>query len=239
MTQPRVVSRDEWEAARAELLVSEKELTRARDALSAQRRRLPMVRVDKEYVFDSPDGPVDLPGLFDGRRQLVVRHFMFHPDWDEGCVGCSLQVDNLGHPAHLHARDTSTRLVSRAPLTRIEPFRRRMGWTVPWFSSFGGDFNPDFGATRDDAECSGLSVFLRDGADVFHTYSSFSRGGDALINTYNYLDLTALGRQEEGLEYPQQWWRHHDRYDDRRHGTRRRDALPARAIGHSPELEVH
>ncbi|MEW2378932.1 DUF899 family protein [Micromonospora sp. NPDC047812] len=167
MTQPRVVSRDEWEAARAELLVSEKELTRARDALSAQRRRLPMVRIDKEYVFDSPDGPVDLPGLFDG------------------------------------------------------------------------DFNPDFGATSDDAECSGLSVFLRDGADVFHTYSSFSRGGDALINTYNYLGLTALGRQEEGLEHPQQWWRHHDRYDVRRRETRRRDASPARATGNSPELEVH
>ncbi|MGK5522983.1 DUF899 domain-containing protein [Micromonospora sp. URMC 107] len=213
MAQPKVVSRDEWEAARAELLVKEKELTRARDALSALRRELPMVRVEKEYVFQGPDGPVDLVGLFDGRRQLIVRHFMFHPDWDEGCVGCSLQVDNLGHPAHLHARDTNLVLVSRAPLTKLEPFRQRMGWTVPWFSSFGSDFNPDFGVTNNDSESSGLSVFLRDGTDVFHTYSSFSRGGDALINTYNYLDLTALGRQEEELDYPQQWWRHHDRYD--------------------------
>ncbi|MEU4776144.1 DUF899 domain-containing protein [Micromonospora sp. NPDC023644] len=213
MAQQKVVSRDEWEAARAELLVKEKELTRARDALSALRRELPMVRVEKEYVFQGPDGPVDLVGLFDGRRQLIVRHFMFHPDWDEGCVGCSLQVDNLGHPAHLHARDTNLVLVSRAPLTKLEPYRQRMGWTVPWFSSFGSDFNPDFGVTNNDSESSGLSVFLRDGTDVFHTYSSFSRGGDALINTYNYLDLTALGRQEEELDYPQQWWRHHDRYD--------------------------
>ncbi|WP_329106791.1 DUF899 domain-containing protein [Micromonospora sp. NBC_01699] len=214
MKLPKTVSREEWVAARGELLVKEKELTRARDALSALRRELPMVKIDKEYVFEGPNGKTDLLGLFDGRSQLIVRHFMFHPNWSEGCVGCSLQVDNLGHPAHLHARDTNLVLVSRAPLAKLEAFRQRMEWTAPWFSSFGSDFNPDFGVTVNDSETSGLSVFLRDGTDIFHTYSSFSRGGDALINIYNYLDLTPLGRQEEELDYPQQWWRHHDRYDE-------------------------
>lgn len=214
MKLPKTVSREEWVAARGELLVKEKELTRARDALGALRRELPMVKIDKEYVFEGPNGKTDLLGLFDGRSQLIVRHFMFHPNWSEGCVGCSLQVDNLGHPAHLHARDTNLVLVSRAPLAKLEAFRQRMEWTAPWFSSFGSDFNPDFGVTVNDSETSGLSVFLRDGTDIFHTYSSFSRGGDALINIYNYLDLTPLGRQEEELDYPQQWWRHHDRYDE-------------------------
>jgi predicted dithiol-disulfide oxidoreductase (DUF899 family) len=213
MTPPDVVSREEWLVAREKLLAKEKELTRMRDKVSAQRRDLPMVEIVEEYEFDGRHGPVSLLGLFEGRRQLIVRHFMFHPDWDEGCVGCSLQVDNLGHPAHLHARDTSLVLVSRAPLAKIEPFRQRMGWTTPWYSSFRTRFNQDFSVTNaDGGESSGLSVFLRDGSRVFHTYSSFSRGGDILINTYNYLDLTPLGRQEAELDYPQQWWRHHDKH---------------------------
>ncbi|MBV2156618.1 DUF899 domain-containing protein [Kitasatospora sp. SUK 42] len=215
MSVPPVVTRDEWLTAREELLRQEKALTRMRDAVSAQRRQLPMVKLDKQYTFEGSDGPATLLDLFAGRRQLIVRHYMFHPNWDEGCVGCSLQVDNLGHPNHLNARDTTLVLVSRAPLAKLEAFRKRMDWTVPWFSSFDSDFNQDFHVTNAaGGESSGLSVFLRDGDEVFHTYSSSSRGGDILINTYNYLDLTPLGRQEEGLDYPQQWWRLHDRYTD-------------------------
>jgi predicted dithiol-disulfide oxidoreductase (DUF899 family) len=215
MAPQQVVSRDEWLAAREELLIKEKELTYARDRVSAQRRALPIVKVEKEYTFAGPNGPVTLAELFEGRRQLIVRHYMFHPTWDEGCVGCSFQVDNLGHEAHLHARDTTLVLVSRAPLAKLERFRQRMGWTTTWVSSSDSDFNVDFGATKaDGSETSGLSVFLREGGEVFHTYSAFSRGGDILLNTYNYLDLTPLGRQEEVLDYPQQWWRLHDRYVD-------------------------
>jgi predicted dithiol-disulfide oxidoreductase (DUF899 family) len=213
MTLPTAVTRDEWLAAREKLLVEEKELTRARDEVSALRRELPMVAIEQDYEFDGPNGPATLLDLFEGRRQLIVRHFMFHPDWDEGCVGCSFQVDNLGHPAHLNARDTTLALVSRAPLAKIRPFQERMGWTTPWYSAFRSRFNEDFGVTRNNNETSGLSVLLRDGSRIFHTYSSFSRGGDILLNTYNYLDLTPLGRQEEELDHPQQWWRHHDRHD--------------------------
>ncbi|MFC0623360.1 DUF899 domain-containing protein [Kribbella deserti] len=212
-TLPTVATRGEWLAARDKLLVKEKELTRARDEVSALRRELPMVAIEQSYEFDGPSGPATLLELFEGRRQLIVRHFMFHPDWDEGCVGCSFQVDNLGHPSHLNARDTTLVLVSRAPLAKIQPFQQRMGWTTPWYSSFRSRFNEDFGVTKDDSETSGLSVLLRDGSRIFHTYSSFSRGGDILLNTYNYLDLTPLGRQEDELDYPQQWWRHHDRHD--------------------------
>jgi predicted dithiol-disulfide oxidoreductase (DUF899 family) len=128
---PRVVTRAEWLTARQELLAKEKELTRRRDALNAERRRLPMVRIEKDYVFESPNGKASLLDLFEGRRQLIIYHFMFDPGWDEGCDGCSMMVDNMGHPAHLHARDTSRVLVSRAPLTKIEPFKKRMGWTIP------------------------------------------------------------------------------------------------------------
>jgi predicted dithiol-disulfide oxidoreductase (DUF899 family) len=214
MSYPAVVSREEWLAAREELLRHEKELTHQRDAVSARRRELPMVRLDKQYTFEGPEGRVSLLDLFAGRKQLIVRHYMFDPSWDEGCVGCSLQVDNLGHPSHLHARDTTLVLVSRAPLDKLESFKKRMEWTVPWYSSFHSDFNPDFGVTRPGGgEGSGFSVFLRVGDEVFHTYSAFARAGDILINTYNYLDHTPLGRQEEELDYPQQWWRLHDRYE--------------------------
>jgi predicted dithiol-disulfide oxidoreductase (DUF899 family) len=221
MNRPQVASREEWLVARRELLASEKEASRARDALSAERRRLPMVRIDKDYVFEAPGGRATLGDLFEGRGQLIVYHFMFDPSWDEGCNACSILVDNMGHLAHLHARDTSLALVSRAPLAGIEAHRARMGWTIPWYSSFGSDFNYDFHVTSDEAvapieynyrdraaleragltwtlsgEQPGLSVFLRDGGTVFHTYSAYARGLDILLGTYNYLDVTPLGRQD-------------------------------------------
>jgi predicted dithiol-disulfide oxidoreductase (DUF899 family) len=221
---PQVVSPDEWLAARKELLAKEKELTRARDALAAERRRLPMVRIEKEYVFEGPDGKATLLDLFDSRRQLIVYHFMFAPGvegWPEaGCPGCSLFVDNIGHLAHLHARDTSFALVSYAPLANIEAYRERMGWAVPWFSSYGTDFNIDFGVTTDAGEAFGLSVFLRDGDTVFRSYFTNGRGVEALGSNWTFLDLTPFGRQEEWEHSPAgwpqtppyEWWRRHDEY---------------------------
>ena len=215
-------TREEWLAAREKLLVKEKEATRARDALAAERRRLPMVRIEKDYVFAGPDGTASLRDLFEGRRQLIVYHFMFAPGvegWPEaGCRGCSMFVDQIGHLAHLHARDTSFALVSRAPLAHIERYRERMGWTLPWYSSFGSDF----GVTRNDGETFDLSVFLRDGDTVFHTYFTSGRGTEALGSVWTLLDLTPLGRQEEWEDsppgYPQtppyQWWRRYDEYED-------------------------
>jgi len=242
---PRIVSREEWRAARLDLLAKEKEATRARDALNAERRKLPLVEIDKEYFFECPDGDrLSLRDLFDEHRQLIVYHFMFDPADDEGCSGCSHLADNVGHLAHLHARDTSLVFVSRAPVAKILPFRERMGWTVPWVSSFGSDFNYDFHVTLDESvapieynyrdadalraageeyhlkeEQPGLSVFVRDGDRVFHSYSAYGRGLDAILSTYQLLDLTPGGRMEgwdgmpdlngEGMG----WLRHHDRYD--------------------------
>jgi len=228
MNLPQVVSRDEWQAAREELLVKEKEATRARDALAAERRRLPMVRIEKDYVFEGPEGKASLLDLFDGRRQLIIYHFMFTPGvegWPEaGCPGCSLFVDNIGHLAHLHARDTSLVLISRAPLANIEPYKERMGWTVPWYSSYGSDFNSDFGVTTDEGETFGLSVFLRDGDSVFRTYFTSGRGVEALGSNWTFLDLTPLGRQENWEDSPEgwlqsppyEWWRRHDEYEEER-----------------------
>lgn len=221
IAHPRIVSREEWAAARAELLEKEKRATRERDALNAERRRLPMVEVRKEYVFEGPDGQVTLLDLFDGRRQLIVYHFMFDPDWDEGCDGCSMVVDNMGHPAHLHARDTSRVLISRAPLELIEPFKARMGWSLPWFSSDGSDFNYDFGVSGEEGESFGVSVFYRIDDRVFHTYFTSGRGVEYLGSNWSYLDLTPLGRQEDWEDSPEgwpqtspyTWWRHHDRYE--------------------------
>jgi predicted dithiol-disulfide oxidoreductase (DUF899 family) len=231
MSLPQVVSRDEWLIARKELLVKEKEATRRRDALNAERRRLPMVKLDKDYVFEAPSGEVSLLDLFQGRRQLIVYHFMFDPDWEQGCASCSAWADHIarGHLSHLHGRDTSLALVSRAPLAKIEPFKARMGWTLPWYSSYGSDFNYDFGVTLDESvvpleynyrtkaeheraetgyylegeqpiELPGLSCFLRDGDSVFHTYSTYARGGEMVGGAYYFLDLTALGRQEDWEE---------------------------------------
>ena len=225
MNQPRVVSRDEWLSARMELLAKEKELTRQRDAVNAERRRLPMVEITKDYVFEGPE-KAGLVDLFDGRNQLLVYHFMFEPDWDEGCPSCSYVVDNIGHLSHLHARETSLVLVSRAPFEKLAAYRERMGWTLPWYSSFGTDFNYDFHATIDKAvapveynykdeeelveqspswagwsgEQPGTSAFLREGDRVFHTYSVYERGIDPLMGTYTWLDLTARGRQEDWEE---------------------------------------
>jgi predicted dithiol-disulfide oxidoreductase (DUF899 family) len=220
MNLPQVVSRGEWLAARKELLAKEKEATRARDALRAERQALPMVEIEKEYTFEGPEGPATLLDLFEGRRQLIVQHFMFDPSWDDGCPSCTYALDDLGHLPHLHEKDTSFAVVSRAPLTKIESYKQRRGWTVPWYSSFGSDFNYDFHVTLDEAvapvqynyrdrseleevgtpwyegEQPGFSVFLRDGDRVFHTYSTFARGVELLVSTVQHLDLTPLGRQE-------------------------------------------
>jgi predicted dithiol-disulfide oxidoreductase (DUF899 family) len=229
MNLPPVVSQEEWEAASQTLRAKEKEATRARDGLAAERRRLPRVRIDKEYVLDGPDGKATLPDLFEGRRQLILYHFMFGPNQDAGCDGCSMFVDQVGHLAHLHARDTSFVLVSRAPIDKIEAYRKRMGWTIPWYSSFASDFNVDFGRSPEtprvgeyqDGESFGLSVFLREGDGVFRTYFTRYRGVEALGSVWTFLDLTPLGRQEEWEDspegYPQtkpyEWWRRHDEYE--------------------------
>jgi predicted dithiol-disulfide oxidoreductase (DUF899 family) len=220
MNLPQIVSRDEWLTARKELLAKEKEATRARDALRAERQALPMVEIEKEYTFEGPDGPATLLDLFEGRRQLIVQHFMFDPSWDDGCPSCTYALDDLGHLPHLHEKDTSFAVVSRASLTKIESYKQRRGWRVPWYSSFGSDFNYDFHVTLDEAvapvqynyryrseleeegtpwyegEQPGFSVFLRDGDRVFHTYSTFARGVELLVSTVQHLDLTPLGRQE-------------------------------------------
>jgi predicted dithiol-disulfide oxidoreductase (DUF899 family) len=214
MTFPEVVSRQEWLVARKALLEKEKEVSRARDMIAEERRRLPMVKVDKEYLFDTPDGTKSLLDLFEGRRQLIVRHFMFAPGDTEGCIGCSMQTDSVGELAHLWARDTSFVLVSRAPLADFQPFKARMGWTLPWYSSFGSDFNYDFEVSTETGESPGVSAFYRVDDDVFFTYSIFDRGGDIFKNFYNYLDITHLGRREDELEHPWDWWRHKDRYED-------------------------
>lgn len=229
MNLPPLVTETEWQVAHEALLAEEKEATRARDALAARRRRLPRVHIEKDYVFDGPDGKATLLDVFEGRRQLLLYHFMFGPNQDAGCAGCSMFVDQVGHLAHLHARDTSFALVSRAPITRIEAYRKRMGWTIPWYSSFESDFNVDFGVGPEtpqpdvyqDGETFGLSAFLRDGNGVFRTYFTTARGVEALGSVWTFLDLTPLGRQEEWENspagYPQtkpyEWWRRHDEYD--------------------------
>ncbi len=231
MALPEVVSRDEWLAARKAFLVEEKEYTRLRDALNADRRRLPMVRIDKEYVFEGPGGQATFLDLFEGRRQLVVGHFMFDPAWDDGCPSCSAGAMEMseGLLEHLHVRDTSFTYVSRAPIAKIEDYKRRRGWTFPWYSSYGSDFNYDFHVTLDPSvtpvmynyrtpeehqaagtagyveggwpvEGPGRSCFLRDGDTIFHTYSVFARGTESIGGSYYMLDETALGRQEDWEE---------------------------------------
>jgi len=229
MNLPTVVTAEEWQVARDVLLVKEKEATRARDVLAAERRRLPRVRIDHDYVFDRPAGKATLLDLFEGRGQLLLYHFMFGPNQEAGCDGCSMFVDQIGHLAHLHARDTSFALVSRAPIEKLEAYRKRMGWTIPWYSSFESDFNVDFGVgpatpqagVYQDGESFGLSIFLRDGEDIYRTYFTTARGAEALGSVWTFLDLTPLGRQEEWEdspeEYPQtkpyEWWRRHDEYE--------------------------
>jgi predicted dithiol-disulfide oxidoreductase (DUF899 family) len=223
MAFPEIVTREEWLAARKRLLVQEKRATRDRDALNTERRRLPMVQVEKEYLLDGPGGQVTLDGLFTGCRQLIVQHVMFGPDWDAACPGCTAAVDEVsqGLLTHLKSRDTAFVLVSRAPLEKLEKYRTARGWTVPWYSSHDSDFNFDFQATLDKArdllvynyqhqpemlggeestEVPGVSCFLRDDGQVFHTYSAWARGTEYLGGTYSLLDLTALGRQEDWEE---------------------------------------
>ncbi len=220
MSLPRVVSASEWQRAHEALSVREKALTKAKDVLASERRRLPMVRIDKDYRFDGPDGPASLLDMFDGHRQLILYHFMFGPEWNEGCSGCSMLVDNMGHTAHLHARDTSRVLVSRAPLEKLIHYKARMGWSHPWYSSYRSEFNQDFGVTVDDDENFGLSVFLREGDDVYRTYFTDRRGVEHLGSNWTYLDLTPFGRQESWEDSPDgwpqtppyAWWQRHDEY---------------------------
>lgn len=236
MEPHEVVSREQWLAARTALLVREKELTRARDRLNAERRALPWVKVEKTYSFDAPQGRVTLSDLFDGRSQLVINHFMFGPGWSEGCVGCSFGADHTdGALVHLEHHDVSMVAVSRAPLAEIEAFRKRMGWRFPWVSSFGSEFNYDFHVSFTPEEIakgrafvnydmreifgeeiSGTSVFYKNAdGEVFHTYSTFARGDETLITTYSILDLTPNGRNENGPNHNlSDWVRHHDKYDE-------------------------
>ena len=234
-TQHKIVSRDEWRKARLAHLAAEKEFTRKRDELSRQRRELPWERVEKNYVFDAPEGRFTLADLFGGRHQLMVQHFMFAPGWEEGCKSCSFMADHIdGARVHLAARDNSFAAISRAPLADIERFRRRMGWQFKWVSSHGTDFNYDFGVSFtpeekakgevyynygirpfQGEELPGISVFYKDDAgDIFHTYSTYGRGVEVMMGAYNYLDLTPKGRDEDGLAYSMAWVRHHDRYGD-------------------------
>lgn len=230
----KVVAPAEWLAARKELLKKEKEFTRLRDELSRQRREMPWEKVEKKYVFEGPDGTETLADLFDGRSQLIVYHFMFGPGWKEGCPSCSYLADSFdGAQVHLAQRDTTLRVVSRATLPEIQTFQKRMGWKFKWVSSFGTDFNYDYQVSgkKDEKakayynydytdfpseERPGLSVFYRNpAAEVFHTYSSYARGLDILLTTYNFLDMTPKGRNEEGLvPHAMAWVRHHDRYSD-------------------------
>jgi predicted dithiol-disulfide oxidoreductase (DUF899 family) len=240
MDHPRIVTRNEWLAARKRHWEREREFTRLRDELSAERRNLPCVEVEKPYLFVGPSGAESLADLFAGRRQLIVYHFMLGPGWEEGCPSCSFLADHIdGALVHLAARDVSFAVVSRAPYPEIRPFQQRMGWRFKWVSSYGSDFNYDFHSTTDAAiapveynyrdqealerlgqtyhmqgEQPGASVFLRDGERVYHTYSTYGRGLDLLVGAYNYLDLVPKGRDEDALAFTMEWVRHHDKYDN-------------------------
>ena len=219
MQTPPIVTPQEWEAARQRLLVKEKEVTRAKDALAAERRRMPWLAVEKQYAFDGPEGRASLLDLFAGRRQLIVYRAFFEPGvygWpDHACPGCSLVADQVAHLAHLNARDTTLVFASRAPQPDIARVKARMGWAIPWYT-MTDEFDADFGVD----EWHGTNAFLRDGSRVFRTYFVNNRGDEAMGGTWSYLDITALGRQEEGEDspegYPQtppyQWWRWHDAY---------------------------
>ena len=233
LSEHEIVSPEEWLVARKDLLGNEKQLTRLRDKLAAERRALPWVKIDKEYVFDAPEGKVTLADLFAGRGQLVIYHFMFGPNWQEGCPSCSFVSDHIdGALPHLAARDVTMVMVSRAALAKIEAFKKRMGWQFKWVSSQGSDFNGDFHVSfsKDEMaegevnynytkqefpseEAPGLSVFYKGAnGDVFHTYSTYGRGVEPLVGTYTILDLVPKGRDEDDLDFSMEWVRHHDRY---------------------------
>jgi predicted dithiol-disulfide oxidoreductase (DUF899 family) len=222
---PPIVSAAEWRKANEKLLVKEKAASRERDRLAALRRRQPMTKVEKDYVFTGPNGKLGFADLFEGRRQLILYNFMFAPTvdgWpDAACTGCSMFVDQIGHLAHLHARDTSFCLVSRAPLKNLRRYQKRMGWTdIPWYSSEGSGFNEDIGVTTADGETFALNVFFRDGKDVYRTYHTDGRGVEILGSVWTLLDITPYGRQEKGEDSPKgwpqseafEWWRRHDEY---------------------------
>jgi predicted dithiol-disulfide oxidoreductase (DUF899 family) len=233
MKQPNIVSAERWLAARRQLLEKEKDLTRRQDELARERQALPWVRVEKQYEFDGATGKLSLSDLFAGRSQLVVYHFMLGPGWKEGCPSCSLLADHIdGSSVHLGARDVTLTVISRAPYAEIAPFQQRMGWGFPWVSSHGSDFNRDFhvsfskeevaAGTFDynygesgfpNEEAPGISVFAKDPSGaIFHTYSTYARGGEALIAAYALLDMVPKGRDEAGLPWPMAWVRHHDKY---------------------------
>ncbi len=230
VAHPKIVSREEWLAERKKLLAHERELTKQYDRLNAERRRLPMVKIGKDYAFEGPQGKKSLLDLFEGRRQLIVYHFMFDPEWDKGCPGCTGYVQALGDLSMLGERDTSFVLISRAPLAKLEKYKKEMGWDWPWLSSFGSDFNYDFHVTLDEkvapieynyvgkaelearrgvgkveGEDHGLSVYFRIGDDTFHTYSAFARGTEGLTDSYRLLDVTPYGRQEDFEDSPNGW----------------------------------
>jgi len=231
-----VVSPKEWIASRKELLRKEKEFTKLRDELSRQRRELPWEKIENEYVFDGPNGKVTLAQLFNGKSQLIIYHFMFGPGWEQGCPSCSYLSDHFdGTQIHLAHRDVTLAVVSRAPMAQIAAFKKRMGWQFPWVSSFANDFNRDYHVsfTKDEMshgkvtynyveitgppaeELPGASVFYKNAAgEIFHTYSTYGRGLDMLVGTYQFLDLAPKGRDEEGLAHSMAWVRHHDRYED-------------------------
>jgi predicted dithiol-disulfide oxidoreductase (DUF899 family) len=230
-----VVSAAKWLAARKTLLKKEKVFTRLRDQLSKERRELPWVKVNKDYFFDGPKGRETLADLFEGRNQLVIYHFMFDPTWDEGCPACSFWADNFnGLAVHLNQRDTTMLAISRASLSKLKAFKKRMKWSFKWVSSFHTDFNYDFGVSFlpedwkkgpvihnyaperiGSGERAGISVFFKDkDGTIFHTYSCYARGLDMMNTVYHYLDLTPKGRDEDGLEFTMQWLRYHDKYDD-------------------------
>ena len=249
MENHKVVSSGEWLAARKELLAKEKEFTRLRDELSRQRRELPWEKVEKEYSFEGPNGKETLPDLFDGRSQLIIYHFMFDPDWSEGCKSCSLLADHYDRSViHLSQRDVAMVTVSRAPLEKIEAFKKRMGWSFKWVSSLGSDFNWDYhiSFTPEEqaekktyynygihpfpsSEGPGIRVFSKSAkGEVFHAYSSFARGLDIFIGVYNLLDIVPKGRDEDNLAYGMEWVRHHDRYGDQSFVDPYVELLPAR-----------
>ena len=230
IAHPKTVSRDEWLAGRKKLLEHEKELTKQGDRINAERRRLPMVKVEKDYTFDGPKGKQSLKDLFDSRRQLIVYHFMFDPEWEKGCPGCTGYVNALGDLSMLSDRDTTFVIISRAPLAKLEGYKAEKGWNRPWFSSLGSDFNYDFHVTLDEnvapveynyrnkeellakhgpnivkGEAHGLSVFFRLDDDLFHTYSAYARGVESVTDSYRLLDRTPYGRQEDFEDSPPGW----------------------------------
>lgn len=218
---PKIVSAQEWEEAQADHLKLEKALTRMRDAVAASRKRLPMVEIITPYTFEGENGPATLLDLFQGHRQLVLQHFMFHPEWDEGCDGCSMMADHMGPLAHMQARNTTYVAVARAPYAKLHAFRERMGWEIPFWSSYGTSFNEDFGMTVNNQENHGVSFLVRDDKRIFRTHLTTGRGVEDAISTFMLLDRTVFGRQETFEDAPEgwpqtemySWWRLHDRYD--------------------------